>query len=243
MVPALSFIMCCQHCPRFMGIAEQMGRVLQRTSISVNIKERLDFSCALFGPDGEWLTTTAATDAKPAALTIPLTYCPTHCHSTRTSSFLPVIRLYCMLLSMSICWCVVSNRVPGGQCPSPPCPPGGNVGGGALPGGLLWPWRPGGAGGATGEWQQHGGRVGTQGNRGVGTGKPVHRKTTSHWHHAGNAELSTGSQQQNKRAHCGNHGILCVQPCTAQCQKWSWPKTVDITCNDVLFTLCMFAGG
>ena len=37
---------------RFMGIAEQMGRVLQRTSISVNIKERLDFSCALFDADG-----------------------------------------------------------------------------------------------------------------------------------------------------------------------------------------------
>ena len=37
---------------RFMGIAEQMGKVLQRTSISVNIKERLDFSCALFGSDG-----------------------------------------------------------------------------------------------------------------------------------------------------------------------------------------------
>lgn len=37
---------------RFMGIAEQMGRVLQRTSISVNIKERLDFSCALFDPSG-----------------------------------------------------------------------------------------------------------------------------------------------------------------------------------------------
>lgn len=35
-----------------MGIAEQMGRVLQRTSISVNIKERLDFSCALFDPAG-----------------------------------------------------------------------------------------------------------------------------------------------------------------------------------------------
>lgn len=35
-----------------MGIAEQMGRVLQRTSISVNIKERLDFSCALFDPEG-----------------------------------------------------------------------------------------------------------------------------------------------------------------------------------------------
>jgi 5-oxoprolinase (ATP-hydrolysing) len=37
---------------RFMGIAEQMGRVLQRTSVSVNIKERLDFSCALFDPEG-----------------------------------------------------------------------------------------------------------------------------------------------------------------------------------------------
>jgi len=29
-----------------------MGRTLQRTSISVNIKERLDFSCALFDPQG-----------------------------------------------------------------------------------------------------------------------------------------------------------------------------------------------
>lgn len=37
---------------RFMGIAEQMGLTLQKTSVSVNIKERLDFSCALFGPDG-----------------------------------------------------------------------------------------------------------------------------------------------------------------------------------------------
>ncbi|TMS37914.1 hypothetical protein L596_004750 [Steinernema carpocapsae] len=37
---------------RFMSIAEQMGTILQRTSISTNIKERLDFSCALFGPDG-----------------------------------------------------------------------------------------------------------------------------------------------------------------------------------------------
>ncbi|XP_041454379.1 5-oxoprolinase-like isoform X2 [Lytechinus variegatus] len=37
---------------RFMSTAEQMGRVLQRTSISTNIKERLDFSCAMFGYDG-----------------------------------------------------------------------------------------------------------------------------------------------------------------------------------------------
>jgi hypothetical protein len=32
-----------------MSIAEQMGRTLQRTAVSTNIKERLDFSCALFG--------------------------------------------------------------------------------------------------------------------------------------------------------------------------------------------------
>jgi 5-oxoprolinase (ATP-hydrolysing) len=38
---------------RIMSIAEQMGRTLQRTAISTNIKERQDFSCAVFGPDGD----------------------------------------------------------------------------------------------------------------------------------------------------------------------------------------------
>ena len=37
---------------RFMSVAEAMGRTLQQTAISTNIKERLDFSCALFAPDG-----------------------------------------------------------------------------------------------------------------------------------------------------------------------------------------------
>ena len=37
---------------RFMSIAEQMGLTLENTALSVNIKERLDFSCALFDPDG-----------------------------------------------------------------------------------------------------------------------------------------------------------------------------------------------
>ncbi len=36
----------------FMSIAEQMGAVLQNTAQSVNIKERLDFSCAVFDGDG-----------------------------------------------------------------------------------------------------------------------------------------------------------------------------------------------
>ncbi len=36
----------------FMSIAEQMGVRLQNTAYSVNIKERLDFSCALFDAEG-----------------------------------------------------------------------------------------------------------------------------------------------------------------------------------------------
>ena len=37
---------------RFMAIAEQMGRTLQKTSVSTNVKERLDYSCALFDMEG-----------------------------------------------------------------------------------------------------------------------------------------------------------------------------------------------
>ncbi|MBF0224580.1 MAG: hydantoinase B/oxoprolinase family protein [Desulfobacterales bacterium] len=37
----------------FMSIAEQMGRMLQKTAISTNIKERLDFSCAIFDSKGD----------------------------------------------------------------------------------------------------------------------------------------------------------------------------------------------
>jgi len=37
---------------RFMSIAEQMGAVLRNTSVSTNIKERLDYSCAVFDASG-----------------------------------------------------------------------------------------------------------------------------------------------------------------------------------------------
>ncbi len=37
---------------RFMSIAEQMGAVLRNTAVSTNIKERLDYSCAVFDRDG-----------------------------------------------------------------------------------------------------------------------------------------------------------------------------------------------
>ncbi|MEQ8747785.1 hydantoinase B/oxoprolinase family protein [Pyruvatibacter sp.] len=36
----------------FMSVAEQMGFTLEKTAHSVNIKERLDFSCAIFDSDG-----------------------------------------------------------------------------------------------------------------------------------------------------------------------------------------------
>lgn len=81
-----------------MGIAEQMGRVLQRTSISVNIKERLDFSCALFDSQGAPLHLRA----RPPPLRSLLAPCrhrmgASHCaaHGCRPSSalnaFLPPV--------------------------------------------------------------------------------------------------------------------------------------------------------
>jgi len=43
----------------FEAAAEEMGIVLQRVSFSANIKERRDFSCALFDPAGELLAQAA----------------------------------------------------------------------------------------------------------------------------------------------------------------------------------------
>ena len=37
----------------FQSVATEMGEVLQRTARSVNIKERLDYSCAVFSPEGD----------------------------------------------------------------------------------------------------------------------------------------------------------------------------------------------
>src|SRR5690606_20750556 len=44
---------------RFAGIAEEMGVTLRRTSYSPNIKERLDFSCALFDGSGRLIAQAA----------------------------------------------------------------------------------------------------------------------------------------------------------------------------------------
>ena len=37
----------------FTALAEEMGAALRRASFSPNIKERRDYSCALFSPSGE----------------------------------------------------------------------------------------------------------------------------------------------------------------------------------------------
>src|SRR5690606_25892282 len=37
---------------QFASIAEQMGVILQKTALSTNVKERLDFSCAVFDAEG-----------------------------------------------------------------------------------------------------------------------------------------------------------------------------------------------
>ncbi len=44
---------------RFASIAEEMGMVLRRTAYSPNIKERLDFSCALFDAEGRMIAQAA----------------------------------------------------------------------------------------------------------------------------------------------------------------------------------------
>ena len=43
----------------YMSIAEQMGAVLENTAASVTIKERLDFSCAVFDAAGDLIATEA----------------------------------------------------------------------------------------------------------------------------------------------------------------------------------------
>src|SRR5688500_20348884 len=43
----------------FEAAAEEMGIVLQRVAFSANIKERRDFSCAVFDADGELLAQAA----------------------------------------------------------------------------------------------------------------------------------------------------------------------------------------
>lgn len=59
---------------RFMSIAEQMGRALQKTSVSINIKERLDYSCALFSPTGGLVANAPHIPCHLGAMSFAVTY-------------------------------------------------------------------------------------------------------------------------------------------------------------------------
>lgn len=64
-----------------MSVAEAMGRALQQTSISTNIKERLDYSCALFGPDGDLVANAPFIPASPLAIARSRKPKLTDCHT------------------------------------------------------------------------------------------------------------------------------------------------------------------
>ncbi len=53
---------------RFTGVAEEMGVTLRRTAYSPNIKERLDFSCALFNGQGRMISQAAHIPAHLGAM-------------------------------------------------------------------------------------------------------------------------------------------------------------------------------
>ena len=61
---------------RFMSVAEAMGRSLQQTSISTNIKERLDFSCALFAPDGDLVANAPFIPIHLGSMSLYVLFCP-----------------------------------------------------------------------------------------------------------------------------------------------------------------------
>ena len=52
-----------------MSLAEEMGVALQRTAYSTNIKERRDYSCAVFGPNGDMVAQAAHVPVHLGAMT------------------------------------------------------------------------------------------------------------------------------------------------------------------------------
>ncbi|WFD32789.1 5-oxoprolinase (ATP-hydrolyzing) [Malassezia sp. CBS 17886] len=65
---------------RFMAVAESMGRSLQQTSISTNIKERLDFSCAIFSPDGALIANAPHLPVHLGSMSFAVRYQVEHLH-------------------------------------------------------------------------------------------------------------------------------------------------------------------
>lgn len=72
---------------RFMAVAESMGRALQQTSISTNIKERLDFSCAIFAPDGSLVANAPHLPVHLGSMSFAVQYQVDHMHELGQGTF------------------------------------------------------------------------------------------------------------------------------------------------------------
>lgn len=72
---------------RFMSIAEAMGKSLQQTSISTNIKERLDFSCALFAPGGDLVANAPHLPVHLGSMSFAVSYQARHLHEAGEGDF------------------------------------------------------------------------------------------------------------------------------------------------------------
>ena len=72
---------------RFMAVAEAMGRSLQQTSISTNIKERLDFSCAIFAPDGSLIANAPHLPVHLGSMSFAVQYQVEHLHELGQGGF------------------------------------------------------------------------------------------------------------------------------------------------------------
>ena len=74
---------------RFMAVAESMGRSLQQTSISTNIKERLDFSCAIFAPDGSLIANAPHLPVHLGSMSFAVKYQVENLHKHSQGAFRP----------------------------------------------------------------------------------------------------------------------------------------------------------
>lgn len=72
---------------RFMAVAESMGRALQQTSISTNIKERLDFSCAIFSPDGSLIANAPHLPVHLGSMSFAVRWQAEHSHEFEHGAF------------------------------------------------------------------------------------------------------------------------------------------------------------
>ena len=70
-----------------MAVAESMGRSLQQTSISTNIKERLDFSCAIFAADGSLTANAPHLPVHLGSMSFAVKYQADHLHELGQGSF------------------------------------------------------------------------------------------------------------------------------------------------------------